>query len=682
MSAPMLRLWGDPLAADQAARDLRAFLARASAAGIRCAICWTGARGTAAGGRVVQLGDGGSLTLERHTELSAQEVADLQRWGGAEVSATALLLVFGDGDDLLTATLEYPHACTVVRAEPGVEPEVLLDRVRAALRRHPELRRPDLDASGRSPRAVGEDVVLHFGDESSREELDAIRTALPSGLRLVVLDAETERLEGTALACVQARGQGPAAGIRDALARGVPLVLPPCGPLAGAFHIEGATEVLGGRMLEGDFHPDLVHLRQILGDLQGESPPQRASRQERCRRLAAEEIPLQAPAPARAPRAPADPGRPRVVLEAPLFERSSYGILTAETARALVARGRVDLRLKPRRPFDWNAREFAARYPDLSFALQGDPGPCDLWLSSGWPLRAKRPAGARQFLHRFDWEYGAAPSGPLAVLEHACDGVVVHSSTVRRLLEAAGLPRERMVTLPHGVGAEFRSEGPRSQPLLEWKQGRMAFLYVGGLVWRKGFDLWLSALLRAQKRGLPVCGVVKPTGGDRSYRGYHLGDLLERVRRTPGAPPLMILDEDLSSAEMAALYRSCDLLLHPYRGEGFGMPVLEARACGLPVLATRGGSTDDFIEADEAGIAAVRKTVGIPGTACVGRPFVLEPDPASIDRCLDEFAVEPRVARLVAEGIAPGVAEAASWDAVAAGIEAIAFSRDLAPRLG
>ena len=56
----------------------------------------------------------------------------------------------------------------------------------------------------------------------------------------------------------------------------------------------------------------------------------------------------------------------------------------------------------------------------------------------------------------------------------------------------------------------------------------------------------------------------------------------------------MHLDADLADAEMAALYRACDVLVHPYRGEGFAMPVLEAMASGLPVIHTAGGPTDEF----------------------------------------------------------------------------------------
>ena len=46
---------------------------------------------------------------------------------------------------------------------------------------------------------------------------------------------------------------------------------------------------------------------------------------------------------------------------------------------------------------------------------------------------------------------------------------------------------------------------------------------------------------------------------------------------------------------MPRLFAACDVLVHPYRGEGFGLPVLEAMACGLPVVVTAGGPTDEFV---------------------------------------------------------------------------------------
>ena len=69
---------------------------------------------------------------------------------------------------------------------------------------------------------------------------------------------------------------------------------------------------------------------------------------------------------------------------------------------------------------------------------------------------------------------------------------------------------------------------------------------------------------------------------------------IQELQSRPNAPEILYLDNELSSEEMIGLYTACDCLVHPYRGEGFGLPVLEAMACGLPVICTGGGATDDF----------------------------------------------------------------------------------------
>jgi len=46
------------------------------------------------------------------------------------------------------------------------------------------------------------------------------------------------------------------------------------------------------------------------------------------------------------------------------------------------------------------------------------------------------------------------------------------------------------------------------------------------------------------------------------------------------------------------LYNVADAYVTPYRAEGFNLPALEAQSCGTPVVATRGGATDDFLAGD------------------------------------------------------------------------------------
>ena len=131
----------------------------------------------------------------------------------------------------------------------------------------------------------------------------------------------------------------------------------------------------------------------------------------------------------------------------------------------------------------------------------------------------------------------------------------------------------------------------------------------------------------------------------------------------------MLIDEDLSTDEVAALYRACDVLVHPYRGEGFAMPVLEAMACGLPVIATAGGPTDEFLP-DDAGWRISSQRADFPEDridtlATHGRPWVLEPDRAHLVTLLrqadeasdDELQARGRAGRAAAQHL--------SWDAVA-----------------
>jgi glycosyltransferase involved in cell wall biosynthesis len=55
---------------------------------------------------------------------------------------------------------------------------------------------------------------------------------------------------------------------------------------------------------------------------------------------------------------------------------------------------------------------------------------------------------------------------------------------------------------------------------------------------------------------------------------------------TRGIVPLRVVDRDVSDAELASLYSRARALLMPSFYEGFGLPALEAMACGTPVLAS------------------------------------------------------------------------------------------------
>jgi glycosyltransferase involved in cell wall biosynthesis len=252
--------------------------------------------------------------------------------------------------------------------------------------------------------------------------------------------------------------------------------------------------------------------------------------------------------------------------------------------------------------------------------------------------------------------------------------VIVHSEPVLRTMLAAGRSTTSVRIVPHGVDPAMHDAAPPDAEIVAWKGARPAVLFCGGLVWRKGFDVFLGAVLAARSKAPDFCVVVKAVGRDQHYGRFNLDDLLRRYQDTPGTPPLRIVDGDLSRDQLASLYTACDVLVHPYRGEGFCLPVLEARACGLPVLATGGGATDALMVGPGATrIPSARRAVDLPAPH-VAMPWLLEPSPADTCRLLAEALHEIADRRTAARGCAQAVRAAFPWSAAAEAIEREAFA--------
>ena len=195
--------------------------------------------------------------------------------------------------------------------------------------------------------------------------------------------------------------------------------------------------------------------------------------------------------------------------------------------------------------------------------------------------------------------------------------------------ERFGLPRERIHVVPHGIDpAVVRPDGTARNAAREALGLRDAFVYlsVGAMTWNKGLDVLLAAFARIAENEPEARLFLK--GADALYPSREmvrsvLDDLSARARETVAAK--LIYNGDTYSARMMAdLFRAADSYVSPYRAEGFNLPVLEAVACGVPVICTGGGPTDEFTQESFARRIRSRPARMPPEASEVGD--YLEPD--------------------------------------------------------
>jgi glycosyltransferase involved in cell wall biosynthesis len=136
--------------------------------------------------------------------------------------------------------------------------------------------------------------------------------------------------------------------------------------------------------------------------------------------------------------------------------------------------------------------------------------------------------------------------------------------------------------VPHGTPSWALKVSPAEQPA---PSARPFFLFVGTLEPRKN----LPRLLAAYEKLLAMTDGQAPDLVLAGPGGWSMGPLLERLSR-PALQGRVTRRGWLPDVELRRLYATALALVFPSLDEGFGLPVLEAMACGLPVLTSGCGA--------------------------------------------------------------------------------------------
>jgi glycosyltransferase involved in cell wall biosynthesis len=283
-------------------------------------------------------------------------------------------------------------------------------------------------------------------------------------------------------------------------------------------------------------------------------------------------------------------GRPIVSWVGDLFADHSLATVSRELCARLVDGSGFELVGVTSEPRPYPA-DNARHLRRLRIGGAGDRDRATVEVRHRWPPDLS-PAAARRLVMVQPWEFKGIPVDWVRFMRRAVDELWTPTSWVAQCYVDAGIPEERVAVVPNGVDTDvFQPEGD-PYPLATTRSFR--FLYVGGTITRKGFDLLLDTYRSQFGPDDDVCLVVKPVGSDGAYANHNLDDDLRRAAADPSGPAIEVVDRRLTRHELAALYRACDVLVHPYRGEGFALPVAEAMACGRPPIVTGYGACLDF----------------------------------------------------------------------------------------
>lgn len=300
----------------------------------------------------------------------------------------------------------------------------------------------------------------------------------------------------------------------------------------------------------------------------------------------------------------------KVLLRGPVLTQSGYGVHARQVAKWLFSNPNLDVEIQ------------ALPWGDTPWLINGnfDGGFIGKLMEKTVDPTGKKYDVSVQIQLPNEWDPNLATTniGISAVVEtdkcnpvwiQSCNRmsmVIVPSNHAKVCLEATGIVTVPLHVVPEAYDDAYANEEGSKIDDLDFTTS-FNFLIFGQITGnnpeneRKNIFYTVKWLCEAFKNDKDVGIVIKTNSGrntciDRKIIKQTFETLVKEVRNGP-FPRIHILHGDMSENEISSLYRHPKIkaLISLTKGEGYGLPILEAAACGLPVIATGWSGHTDFL---------------------------------------------------------------------------------------